>query len=260
MLTREQLIEISKLAKLNLGQQEKHYMQNLFLYSLYQTTSNDLIFKGGTCLSIVYNMDRFSEDLDFTSLVNEEKTLGIIKTAIKKLLFFGIESELKKEQSKKGLSLKLKYKGPLYDGRDVTLGSLRIEISLRKDIVLKPIKKMIITRYQDIPAYTIIAMNENEIFAEKIRAFLMREKARDLYDIWFLLNKEIVIDLNLIEKKLELYNKSFSTKLLKKKIELSERTWEKDLSLILSVVPNFKLVKNFVIKKINEPLKCFLGI
>ena len=50
----------------------REYFQHLFLQELYQLAgSEQMLFKGGTALRIIYGSPRFSEDLDF-SFVREQ--------------------------------------------------------------------------------------------------------------------------------------------------------------------------------------------
>ena len=49
----------------------REYCQHLFLSYFYQKRKSEQIyFKGGTALRIIYNSPRFSEDLDFTGIHN----------------------------------------------------------------------------------------------------------------------------------------------------------------------------------------------
>lgn len=49
----------------------REYFQHLFLSFLYsQKESEDIYFKGGTALKIIYHSPRFSEDLDFSASKN----------------------------------------------------------------------------------------------------------------------------------------------------------------------------------------------
>ena len=64
MLTRRQLSKISIKEGITLHTIERDYIQTLFLYELYKQ-NNDFRFKGGTCLRMAYQLNRYSEDLDF---------------------------------------------------------------------------------------------------------------------------------------------------------------------------------------------------
>ncbi|MFW6111033.1 MAG: nucleotidyl transferase AbiEii/AbiGii toxin family protein [Thermoproteota archaeon] len=63
MLTKEQLREYQN--KLPLHVIEQDYLETVVLKILYQRTDN-LVFKGDTCLRKFYGLDRYSQDLDFT--------------------------------------------------------------------------------------------------------------------------------------------------------------------------------------------------
>ncbi len=52
----------------DIRQLEKDYLLTLLLYEIYNEFDDELIFKGGTSLKYFYNLNRFSEDLDFSYL------------------------------------------------------------------------------------------------------------------------------------------------------------------------------------------------
>ena len=90
----EDLLRIARLNSLRAFQQEKHYIQTIALRSIYAST-NDLAFKGGTCLWFFHGLNRFSEDLDFT-LVAKELELKDLPVEVKKdLEVYGIDSEIR---------------------------------------------------------------------------------------------------------------------------------------------------------------------
>jgi predicted nucleotidyltransferase component of viral defense system len=93
-------------------------VQHLLLFALY-TRSQDLIFKGGTALRIVYKGNRYSEDLDFNGPVKVDKVKATWNTVIRELSGYGLEAEIRNEwQSDSGYSFDVSYQGPIYDGRD----------------------------------------------------------------------------------------------------------------------------------------------
>ena len=86
MLTKEQLHKLSKVYKINESVVAREFLQILFLKELYnQNFSKDIFFKGGTCIRLIYGGTRFSEDLDFTVMMEEEKFMRIIKQFFKEL-------------------------------------------------------------------------------------------------------------------------------------------------------------------------------
>ena len=64
MLTRPQIQRLAQRNRIGMQAQERDYIQHILLFSLY-SQSQALIFKGGTALRIIYQGNRYSEDLDF---------------------------------------------------------------------------------------------------------------------------------------------------------------------------------------------------
>mgnify|MGYP001609027102 FL=1 len=69
MLTRANLQKFTDQTQTKLENVVREYCQHLFLSHLYQLPgSEQLLFKGGTALRIIFHSPRFSEDLDFTGV------------------------------------------------------------------------------------------------------------------------------------------------------------------------------------------------
>ena len=102
MLTRQQLQQLADRNHIGLAIQERDYLQTIFLYLLYQK-SQGFVFKGGTCLRVVFNSNRYSDDLDFISSFSINEVRMPLSQAAKKLLQFGIKVYQKQEYiAKKG--------------------------------------------------------------------------------------------------------------------------------------------------------------
>lgn len=233
----EELEKYSNLRGLNLGQAEKDYYQNIILFILYNKFSKNLVFKGGTALAKCYGLNRFSEDLDFTIL---EKN-NFIETITKGLEDFGIKYQVKKIiESEKTEKYKIKVEGPLYKNLERTLCSITLDISKREKILLKPNIITIAHHMDVIPAFDVYVMNENEIFSEKIRAILTRESARDLYDLTFLLKKNINSEIELIGKKLDLVGIKFEKRRFLDKCKNLSNIWNSELKSLVRNIPAFE--------------------
>ncbi|MDP3103066.1 MAG: nucleotidyl transferase AbiEii/AbiGii toxin family protein [Candidatus Methanoperedens sp.] len=149
------------------------------------------------------------------------------------LEFFGIRAEVRnKRMSRSGFGFTLSYSGPLYEGRDITKGMVRIDVSLRGESVSED-RIMVRTEYDDVKTFIISAASLDHVFAEKVRALLVRGKARDLYDLWFLMEKGIKPDLELINNKLSLYDMTYSRQEMNKRIAELEKSWTRDLKPLL---------------------------
>jgi len=239
MLSKEQLFEISEFTRLKPHQQEKHYIQTVLLSSLYSILSKELVFKGGTALFFCYGLNRFSEDLDFT-VVQPIDLKKLLATLDKDLEYLGMPKRIGKiNENMISLSFKVGAEGPLYS-REISRCFVDVEISKREnvehfDVVeIKPF-------YPDILPFTICIMKKEEILAEKIRAIMTRNYARDIYDSYFLLHQGVAVDLHLINKKLSYYHKHFNKEEFLRKVHEKKENWESELKpLIIGELPPFK--------------------
>lgn len=252
MLDYKELEDISNLKRISLINTEKDYLQELILFSLYSKISDELIFKGGTCLYKAYKLNRFSEDLDFTLQkdINIKKTIDKI---IKDMRLFNINGAIKELKIyKNDINVRLLFKGPLFKGNKDSQCFIPLNISKKEKSILEPIKKNISSMYKEIPNFDVFVMQEKEILAEKVRAILTREKPRDIYDLWFLLNNNVEINFELIDKKLKLYGLKFNINNFKNAIYKKKNLWNLDLkNLIISDLPEFDLVVNTILSNIK---------
>ena len=77
---------LAKKLKIDLFTAYREYLQLLFLKYFYtQKESEKVYFKGGTALRFLYDSFRFSEDLDFTSLLPEKKIKVLINETLQDL-------------------------------------------------------------------------------------------------------------------------------------------------------------------------------
>ena len=249
MLTRRQLRSLSLKQGVGLYVVERDYVQTLFLYELYKHVSG-FLFKGGTCLRMGYNLNRYSEDLDFN--FNDDPAIGmneLVETA-SRLADFGIESELKEGKSSFGFTHRLRYKGPLYDGKDISKGTIKIDVSCRKEQV-ETTTKLLNPVYDDCPSFVLTCLTLDHILAEKIRALVIRGKPRDLYDVWFL-SEMIDFDYGLIDKKLKLYDVKFKDVNINEILFNVEKDWKQDILPLLGFLPDIHEIKKIVGDKLQR--------
>lgn len=252
MLTRNDLVEYSETMSFNLGQIEKDYIQHVFLINLYRRVGDEIVFKGGTALQKCYGLNRFSEDLDFT-LFKSISLDEMIDRAIKGMNLFGCEADFKKlKEDEIAITFQIRAKGPLYDRREKSLTYIRIEISKREKVLLPALKKDVVPIYRDLPPYLISVMNPSEVMAEKVRAIITRDRARDIYDFYFLIRKGIETKIDLIEEKLRYYNVEFNMDSFLMSVEKKEKLWYNELNQLISNVPDFKVVKKEIEKWIRN--------
>lgn len=244
MISKDTLKEYAKIKDYNLGQAEKDFFQEIILFILYKEFGKDLVFKGGTALTKCFGFNRFSEDLDFT-LNTKKNILEVISLGLKK---FYIEFEVLEKEFKNSINLVYKIKGPLYMNTTNSLCKIQLDISMREQLFLEPTIVKLGIHLNEIPMFDVVVMNEKEIFAEKIRALITRNKARDLFDFYYLLKRKNLIDTDLINKKLELYSLKFSKRLLLDAIKNKKEIWDTEMKHLVKSYPDFKVILDEVRK------------
>ncbi len=165
---------------------------------------------------------------------------------------FRIEFETETKEYEVGLKIILRIKGPLYREVRFSLCRLIIDVSFRENVILPPIMKTIGRFMEEIPEFDVFVMQEKEILAEKVRAILTRGKARDIYDLWFLLRKGVDFDSELVRKKLEYYGMRWDEKEFERSIEIKSNIWESELRPLLRNIPGFESVKKELVQILRK--------
>jgi len=164
----------------------REYFQQLFLSYLYQEKGSDsLLFKGGTALRIIWQSPRFSEDLDFTGVnVTIKKIETLMERALAKIEMEGIQAEIIESKSTSGGYLAIfQFESGEHKSR------IQVEISLRDG--KKGLGTAALVQSDLVMPYTLIHFREDILVSEKIRACLTRGKARDFYDLYFILRSRM---------------------------------------------------------------------
>jgi predicted nucleotidyltransferase component of viral defense system len=246
LITKEQLMMTARHFGVNPYYLEKEYLQTVFLYSLYSKQKN-FIFKGGTCLKIAYNHARFSEDLDFNTDASPEQIQKAVRQALKMFEILGIDFSFAKEELfQESYTAKICFQGPLYVGKKHSENSIRLDVGKKGRIYLEPKWVQVFPKFPDIPVFFVLAMDEQEILAEKIRSIVMRAKPRDFFDVYSLLNKGIKIRKDLVNKK----SMEVKVSLVKPKL-CAKKAYENELAQLLVLLPPYE----DVVVKVKEKLE-----
>ena len=164
----------------------REYFQQLFLAYVYQEKGSDsLLFKGGTALRIIWRSPRFSEDLDFTGAhIAKTGIEALMEEVLAKMEMGGIKTEITESKRTSGGYLAIfRFETSEYKSR------IQIEISLRSGKRGSGVAALV---QSDLVApYTLVHLREELLVAEKIKACLMRGKARDFYDLYFILRSRM---------------------------------------------------------------------
>lgn len=186
----------------------REYWQLLFLQRLYsQRGSEQMFFKGGTAIRFLLGSFRFSEDLDFTSTLEAERCNALLTATFDFLKTkSGSELEWRKEDvGAKLVNVSVSYRFLFPTARIKQKTSIRLDISGREEPLTRKGSILIPFDYPISPYPLVLHLSAAEIMAEKVRALFIRGKARDLFDLWFLLTKKIPLDATLVKQKFALY-------------------------------------------------------
>jgi predicted nucleotidyltransferase component of viral defense system len=180
---------------------ERDYCLAWFLVGLSRSPLRDVLaFKGGTALKRCYFGDyRFSEDLDFTMIRETalERILAELENIYAEVqqasgMVIGYSREDRKTHQNSH-TFYLSYEGPLPGAR---VKEVKVDITIEERLVL-PLQARAVLRgyeeYEDLPDdATVQVYSLEEILVEKVVALadLARNEPRDLYDVWFLTDRE----------------------------------------------------------------------
>ncbi|MBS3088956.1 nucleotidyl transferase AbiEii/AbiGii toxin family protein [Candidatus Pacearchaeota archaeon] len=246
MISKDELARAKEKRKTTLYYEEKEYLQYIFLHAISKF-ADSFAFKGGTCLRICYGLERASEDLDFSTTLSIKKIESIILEIIKEYELRNIALESKEKKEFKGNArFELRFRGPLYSGSAASTNTLKIDFNKTK--ARRTSARVISQLFSDVPFFTLVALDEKELLAEKIRSLVRRKEPRDLYDVWVLISRKIqldkkFLDLKLKEEKASLLKLDFPT----------EKEYNRDLKNLLFVLPDY----NQVCKEVEEYLLKF---
>lgn len=215
---------------------EQDYVQALFLQELYRRGS-DLIFKGGTFLKHAHGLDRFSEDIDFTQVTDGDVPSLLSETA-NELTRYGLDAEIDAvERETHTVVCRLRYRGPLYDGSDRSLGSVELDVSTRNDVLEETEWRRLFFPYPETRAVTANCLSVEEALAEKLRALSTRTRGRDLYDCWFLLESGVAINPAHFEEKMAAIGRE-----PRLSVTITGEEWQRDLSVLVEHPPAYEAV------------------
>ncbi len=171
-----------------MSQMLKEALQYKVLEEIYNSKfSNDLVFMGGTCLRILYDFKRFSEDLDFdivSGTFSETQHNELLKMLSKRFGKEGYECSYSIKKTHKGV-----FTGVLdFSGLENKIGikadprrKLKIKIDAQPQGYNYNADKKIINKFG---VYALIqTMPAEMILASKLYTLTQRVKGRDMYDV-----------------------------------------------------------------------------
>lgn len=247
---------------------EKDYILSWIIQGVaqHEYLSGVIAFKGDSVLKKVYFKDyRFSEDLDFTLLDNElaneqvfewftEVFEYIIEEANIPLEI--IDSESPEEENKEGgINFYISYIGPL--GGLGANKKVKVDISRNEKLEFEPVLHNVIPAYADQKEHQLLCYPLEEILVEKMRSVMQRMQARDLYDIWYLLEiHKMDVDFHIAEFKAKCQSKDlnpadFPAK-LEQRISQYKGRWSKSMANQIHNLPDFDQVERETLRHLRH--------
>ncbi len=243
---------------------EKDYVLTWILIGIssHSGLKETIVFKGGTLLKKVYfEYYRFSEDLDFTLLDDNVSNEQIFDWFRETFYYIRDEANIpleiidNNEHEDGGINFYISYVGPLGGGG--TNKKIKIDISRGEKLLFHPNKKELICNYSDQSRLSILCYTLEEILIEKLRSVIQRMQARDLFDIWYLLEiNQMEIEYLLSEFKEKCQNKGidpaeFSNKLAQRLPKYKGR-WINSMSDQIKNLPEFDKVEREVMRQLKN--------
>lgn len=220
----------------------REYIQLIFLENLYAVARSDkIIFKGGTAIHLMHHAPRFSEDLDFTVLMDKSDFEQFIHKVFS-TISLSYEISFKERKTITGKRYLLTASSDVIKNDTF----INLDFSFRESVTYIE-KSPLVTEYPISVSSPIYYMGKAEIIAEKIRAILTRKKGRDIYDLWFLLVNQGSINHDLLNDKFKFYqDKNPSLKDLLPRIEsFPSKLYCDDLKPFVSYRTRLTLERNF---------------
>lgn len=191
---------------------EKEALQIYILSELFALPESTLLtFQGGTCLRLIYNGARYSEDLDFVTTANDNQITQIINSLTKALarlepLFGG--NFLVKEQKASPTFFRYRIHNEKENYHDSFFVSVEFARYPAYTLNIAPLRGQ--KELPGLPLTLVRAEIIEEILADKLCAVAGRPfcKGRDYFDLWLLKQQGIKLNIDLLKKKLKDYGAS----------------------------------------------------
>lgn len=227
----------------------REYLQYKILEIVFEGPhANKLVFLGGTCLRLIYENKRFSEDLDFDNFNLTKQEFNEVSINVKnELQKAGYTVEVK-QVAKGAFHCYVRFPKLLFEQGLSGYQEEKILIQLDTEsqrFNFEPEQKIlnkfdVFTRINTTPLDLLMAQKCYAILNRK------RNKGRDFFDLVFLMGKNIVPNMDYIQQKTLINSKEeLKQKLLKKCNTLNMNEMAKDVAPFLFSNKDVKKVKFF---------------
>jgi len=241
-ITLKDLQDIAYKKGFNIELLEKDYLLTYLLYLIKDVKG--IYFKGGTALNKIFlDHTRISEDLDFTLTGKLSAIEKDIKEKLKGTMFDKITHDKRVE---KFVRLIVHY--TLFHEE----GTIFIDLNEKAKLLRKAEKHNVPHFYKKfIPEFSVNTLGKNEMIAEKIAATIGRNKPRDHFDVYTIINHKIPINLDMVKKKCIDSEHEFSILKMFNRAKKLKNKWDKDTGQLLPEKVSFADVMKTLAKHFN---------
>ena len=222
----------------------KDYYVTAILYLLRDVKG--IYFKGGTAFQKIFlEYSRLSEDVDYTCT----KKISALRKEIKNIvLSSGLFDKVTKDKDVDGfLRLVAHYKD--LAGKD---NAVFIDLNQRGKLYEKSETHKIHHFYcEDIPEFAVNTLSQNEMVAEKMSATMGRNKPRDHFDLYCILELGMKVDLDLVVKKCRQSGYEFNILKMFNNAKKLKNRWDTDMIPLISEEVPFEQVIRLLAKSFN---------
>lgn len=211
-LVQQRLLSYSSQTVLDQDNALKEIMQEIALLALSRAGFFRVAaFQGGTCLRILYGLERFSEDLDFVldQPNNQFDWTVYLKDMADEFSSYGFSLEIndrkKWDGSIRSAFIKTDSVGGILIVRDRSSQQIKLKIKLEVD-TNPPGGSDSELKYLDFPMpFSIKTQDLPSLFASKSHALLCRKyvKGRDWYDFIWYVRRQTMINFNLLTQAID---------------------------------------------------------
>ena len=184
-------------------------------------------FYGGTCLRIFHGLQRFSEDMDFSLLAQDDKFdfTKYFPAIIDAFAMVGREVEIKKKDKKNFGKVESAFLKDNTDVYDVTFRAeksikIKIEVDTCPPLNFQTEQKLLLQPYSFMArCFTLPDLFAGKMHALVYRAWKNRVKGRDWYDFEWYVRHNIPLDFDhLAERCKKFNNENITPELFKEKL------------------------------------------
>ncbi|MFH0856736.1 MAG: nucleotidyl transferase AbiEii/AbiGii toxin family protein [bacterium] len=207
----------NNLSNLSIRTQLKEFLHYFVLDFIYNSKFKDLIFYGGSCARIIYNLDRMSEDLDFETdqSIDLHEFAEALKSHFSKDLQLNDKFSIKKEKGINRIFLKLPVMNDLglSPNKSETL-NIKVEIRAEEKGYFKNLKSAFTPKSMYGKSFVVKHYDLFTLFGSKLAAIIDRPrkgfsasgpgetfnfKGRDFYDLIWYMQQGILPDENILK-------------------------------------------------------------